>query len=591
MADLARGYRARQFTPVDVINQLYARIDRHSDRAIWTGLLPQQQVLEQAYILAAANPDAYALYGIPFAIKDNIDLADCPTTAACPDFAYVPSASAFVVTRLIEAGAIPIGKTNLDQFATGLVGTRSPYGICRNSFNPDYISGGSSSGSALAVAHGLCSFALGTDTAGSGRVPAAFNNLIGLKPTVGRLSPRGMVPACRTLDTISIFALTAEDAASVCRIAEGFDVVEPYSRARDERSAEPALQGPFRFGVPHAEQLQFFGNEEYPRLFDAAVAALERLGGQRVLIDFAPYQEAAELLYDGPWLAERYVAVEALLRRSPQSLWPLTRQIIERGASLSAAQSFRAHYRLQALRRRAQLAWQDISVMLLPTAGTIYRIAEVEADPLRTNTRLGFYTNFMNLLDLAGVAVPAGFTDSQLPFGVTLAGPAWSDYSLLSLASRLHRTLDARQGALSLPIAGTSAFDWMASANRISIAVCGAHMQGLPLNHQLLERNAVLLSCTKTAPQYRLYALPGGPPHRPGLMRAESGSAIEVEIWSLPSCEFASFVAAIPAPLGIGRIRLADGSEVSGFLCEGHATVHAEDITPLGGWRAYLAVR
>jgi allophanate hydrolase len=593
LADLSAAYRERRTTPLAVVEELLARIAAHADHGIWITLLPLQRTLEQAELLAGRDPASLPLYGIPFAIKDNIDLANVPTTAACAAYAYTPAESAQVVQRLMDAGAIPIGKTNLDQFATGLVGTRSPYGVCRNSFDPLYISGGSSSGSAVAVALGLVSFALGTDTAGSGRVPAAFNNLIGLKPTCGRLSSRGVVPACRTLDTVSVLALTAEDAALVCRVAEGFDALDAYSRrpAQPTRLAEFA-HGPFRFGVPRSEQLQFFGNEDYARLFDDAVAHLERLGGQSVAIDFAPFLETARLLYQGPWVAERYVVVEPLLKSNPDAVLPVTRQIIGGGAEPSAADAFRAQYRLQELRRTTEQVWQQIDVLLTPTAGTTYRIAEVEADPVRLNTQLGLYTNFMNLLDLAAVAVPAGFTGAGLPFGVTLAAPAWSDYMLLRLAARLHRSSAPCLGALPIALGTAPAFDWAALTDGVAVAVCGAHLQGLPLNHQLLERGAVLLERTATAPNYRLYALPGGPPDRPGLVRvATQGVAIDVELWSVPRAAFGGFVAGIPAPLAIGKITLADGRQVSGFLCEAHATSHAQDISDYGGWRAYQASR
>jgi allophanate hydrolase len=591
LADLSAAYRERRTTPLAVVEELLARIAAHADHGIWITLLPLQRTLEQAELLAGRDPASLPLYGIPFAIKDNIDLANVPTTAACAAYAYTPAESAQVVQRLMDAGAIPIGKTNLDQFATGLVGTRSPYGVCRNSFDPLYISGGSSSGSAVAVALGLVSFALGTDTAGSGRVPAAFNNLIGLKPTCGRLSSRGVVPACRTLDTVSVLALTAEDAALVCQVAEGFDALDAYSRrpAQPTRLAEFA-HGPFRFGVPRSEQLQFFGNEDYARLFDGAVAHLERLGGQSVAIDFAPFLETARLLYQGPWVAERYVVVEPLLKSNPDAVLPVTRQIIGGGAEPSAADAFRAQYRLQELRRTTEQVWQQIDVLLTPTAGTTYRIAEVEADPVRLNTQLGLYTNFMNLLDLAAVAVPAGFTGAGLPFGVTLAAPAWSDYMLLRLAARLHRLGAPCLGALPIALGAAPAFDWAALTDGVAVAVCGAHLQGLPLNHQLLERGAVLLERTLTTPDYRLYALPGGPPARPGLVRVDAhGAAIEVEVWSMPAAAFGGFVAGIPAPLSIGKLTLADGRTVCGFLCEALAVQRAQDITRFGGWRAYQA--
>jgi allophanate hydrolase len=593
IAEISNAYHERRSSPVDVIRAVFARIAEHDELGIWITLRSQERALEQARALAGRDPASLPLYGLPFAIKDNIDLAGVPTTAGCPAFSYTPAQSAYVVSRLIDAGAIPVGKTNLDQFATGLVGTRSPYGVCRNSFDPEYIAGGSSSGSAVAVALGLVSFALGTDTAGSGRIPAAFNNLIGLKPTCGSWSPRGVVPACRTLDSLSLFTLNAEDAARICSVAAAFDAVEPYSRrAGSVRRLAPFAHGSFRFGVPRAQQLQFFGNRDYAQLFERSMAHLERLGGQAVEIDFEPFLETARLLYEGPWIAERYLAVERLLHGDPGALHPITRRIIEAGAVPSAAQAFRAQYRLQSLRRVTELVWEDIDTLLTPTAGTIYRIAEVEADPVRLNSQLGLYTNFMNLLDLAAVAVPAGFTAAGLPFGVTLAGPAWSDYELLRLAARLQRSEPARLGALPSLLGPAPNFDWQSLTQGVAVAVCGAHLSGLPLNHQLTQRGALLQAATTTAPNYRLYALPGGPPLRPGLVRvAEHGTAIEVEVWSVPSAAFGSFVAAIPAPLAIGKLTLADGREVSGFLCEAHALAHAQDISAFGGWRNYLAMR
>jgi allophanate hydrolase len=595
VADLSAAYRERRATPRQIIEKLLARVDEFADRAIWISLIPRERLLEQAQALGALDPASLPLYGIPFAIKDNIDLAGVPTTAACPAFAYTPEQSAFVVERLIRAGAIPIGKTNLDQFATGLVGTRSPYGACRNSFNPADISGGSSSGSAVAVALGLASFSLGTDTAGSGRVPAAFNNLIGFKPSCGRLSTRGVVPACRTLDAVSIFALSAEDAARVSRVAEGFDAAEPYSRAAPERDVPATLTTPggaFRFGLPHPDQLEFFGNSDFARLFDAAIARLQALGGKAVEIDLAPFSEAARLLYEGPWVAERFLVIESLLRSNPEAVHPVTRNIIEGGAGLSAADAFRAQYRLQTLRRRCDQAWQQIDVLVTPTAGTTYRIAEIEADPVRLNTNLGRYTNFANLLDLAAVSVPAGVAAGTRPFGISLVGPAWSDYGLLALAARIQRDAPTGQGALGLELPQESQFAWASAPcdAAVTLAVCGAHMEGLALNPELRRLGATLLERTRTAALYRLYALPGGPPYRPGLVRVErDGSAIEVELWSLSAAAFGAFVAQIPAPLGISKVQLPDDRRVSGFLCESYAVKDAVDITHLGGWRAYLA--
>jgi allophanate hydrolase len=639
ISSLLDGYRARHFSPADIVERVLADIAGAPDRRAWITILPRERVLEYAAALAARDPESLPLYGVPFAIKDNIDLEGVPTTAGCPDYAYTPSRSAFVVAKLIEAGAIPVGKTNLDQFATGLVGTRSPYGAGRNSFDPAYISGGSSSGSAVVVATGLVSFSLGTDTAGSGRVPAAFNNIVGLKATCGALSTSGVVPACRSLDCVSIFALTADDAARVYAAAAVFDPEDSYARvmdaqwvdAREElapaadasQAGSAARTGPsFRFGVPRPSQLEFFGDAEYTRLFSEAVTRLESLGGRCVEIDFEPFLATARLLYEGPWVAERYCAVGDFLERQPNSLHPVTLQIISGGRNATAADAFRAQYRLMELRRAAERAWTSLDVLVTPTAGTIYRIDAVESDPIRLNSNLGYYTNFVNLLDLAAVAVPAGFRGDGLPFGVTLVGRAGTDARLLALADRLHRAAGIPLGALSIaippvPASGSAVLVDLERASpsttsgdaatpgtlarprtpaapgtpedRIAIAVCGAHMEGLPLNQQLTSRNATLLTRTRTAPKYKFYALPGGPPHRPGLVRvATEGAAVEVEVWSVPASLFGSFVASIPAPLGIGRVELEGGEQVTGFLCESYATASATDITSLGSWRRYL---
>lgn len=584
ISDLRSGYLAGRFTPAEIIGRLMDRADRAEQHHIWITRLSRNQVMSHVEALQSRSVDELPLYGIPFVIKDNIDLAQVPTTAACPPFAYTPARSATVVQRLLEAGAIPLGKTNLDQFATGLVGTRSPHGACRNSFNGQYISGGSSSGSAVAVATGLASFSLGTDTAGSGRVPAAFNNLVGLKPSLGRLSTRGVVPACRSLDCVSIFALTARDAASVLDVAEGFDPEDPYAR-RLGNAAIPQL----RFGVPRRDQLQFFGDSEYARLFDAAVARLESSGGTRLEIDFTPFLEAARLLYEGPWVAERYAAVGRFMETHPDALFPVTAQIIAGGKKPSAVEAFEAEYRLKALERASEATWAQVDFLVTPTAGTIYSIAAVDADPIRLNATLGYYTNFMNLFDLAGVAVPAGFRSDGLPFGVTLIGPPSSDRALLALADGVHRSSATTLGATKTRLSPSSTLPPALAAGYVALAVCGAHMDGLALNHQLRDRGGYFLQRTHTSPSYRLFALPGGPPHRPGLVRVpRDGAAIDLELWALPTEQLGSFVANIPAPLGIGKIELQTGAIVSGFICEGYAASGAADITEFGGWRAYI---
>ena len=440
IAYLKNQYQSGVLTPTQLVKNLFAEIAQEASQAehhhIWISRLNLAQMLTYAEKLEGKSPASLPLYGIPFAIKDNIDLAGIPTTAGCAEYAYTPEKSATVVQKLIDAGAIPIGKTNLDQFATGLVGTRTPYGAGRNAFNRSYISGGSSSGSAVSVALGLASFSLGTDTAGSGRVPAAFNNLVGHKPTCGLLSTQGVVPACRTLDCVSIFAATPEDVAMVLEVAQGYDATDVYSRMTNMEN--PTMPAKFKFGIPQEDQLNFFGNRETPDLFRQAIAKIESLGGEAVSIDFASFLETARLLYEGPWVAERYAAIQDFMESKPEALFPVTRQIISGAARFNAVDVYKAQYKLKALQRTCGEVWENIDVLLTPTAGTIYTVAEVEADPIQTNSNLGYYTNFMNLLDLSATAVPAGFQANGLPFGVTLVAPAFSDNALLRLAMRFN---------------------------------------------------------------------------------------------------------------------------------------------------------
>ncbi len=582
---LLRGYRAGTFTPPQIIDEAQARIAAGQRRNVWITLLTREQILPYLQALEGRSPEDLPLYGVPFAIKDNIDLAGVPTTAGCPEFAYVPAQSATVVQKLIDAGAIPIGKTNLDQFATGLVGTRSPYGACENSFDPQFISGGSSSGSAVSVATGLASFSLGTDTAGSGRVPAGFNNIVGLKPSCGLLSTKGVVPACRSLDCVSIFALTAEDARRVLDVAQGVDADDAYSR-EVEPAALPAVP---RHGVPRADQLEFFGDAEYQRLFAEACQRVRDMGGTLVEIDFAPLFETARLLYEGPWVAERYAAIASFLRDHAAALHPVTAAITLAGDKPTAVDAFRAQYRLKELQRRAAGIWHEVDVLMVPTSGTIYRIAELLADPIARNSNLGRYTNFVNLLDLSAIAVPAGFRADGLPFGVTFIAPAGCDRALAELGSRFHHAATTSLGVSNEPVPAGIPRSYRAPPGYVPVAVCGAHLSGLPLNHQLTERGAFLLRATRTAPAYRFFALPDGPPKRPGLIRvAQGGASIDVEVWAVPQKHVGSFVAGIPSPLGIGRIELEDGSLCPGFLCEAWAIDGAQDITALGSWRKFV---
>lgn len=581
IVSLHDAYRNGGISPRALVTDLLTVI-RNDQRAAWISVPDDSAIDGYLRRIEQSSIDLLPLYGIPFAIKDNIDLAGLPTTAACPEFGYMPARSAHVVERLLEAGAIPLGKTNMDQFATGLVGTRSPYGVCKNPFDSGYIAGGSSAGSAVSVAAGQVSFALGTDTAGSGRMPAAFNNIVGLKPTCGALSNRGVVPACRSLDCVSVFALNCADAATVLSVTAAYDDSDPFSRPVEFSMARTTGV----IGIPREDQLRFFGNDEYARLFSETIDTLRALGFAVRELDITVLLDAARLLYEGPWVAERTLAVENLLREKPEALWPVTREIIQSGFKATAMEAFSAQYRLQGDRRETQRLFRECDVLLLPTAGTIYKIAEVEAEPVTLNGNLGYYTNFMNLLDLCAVAVPAGFTGNGLPFGVTLCAPATEDYRLLLLADRLQRARVELAGTAQVlpdrPVkTPTHGF--------IKLAVCGAHLSGLPLNGQLTERNAVLRERTTTANCYRLYALAGGPPYRPGLVRdTQGGTAIEVEVWEMPARNVGEFVAGIPAPLGIGKLELSSGEWVNGFICEPCGIGGAREITEFGGWRRYI---
>jgi len=588
---LREAYQNHTFSPRELIDMLLDKCDTYTDNNIWIHRLLMSEIEPYLKRLDKSDPYSLPLYGIPFAIKDNIDLVDVPTTAGCSAYKYIPEHSAFVVQQLIYAGAIPMGKTNMDQFATGLVGVRSPWGPCKNAFNKDYISGGSSAGSAVAVSLGLVSFALGTDTAGSGRVPAALNNIIGLKPSKGLLSMRGVVPACRSLDCVSIFSLTTHDVNEVFEIAACYDETDQYARKltfSNNHRHYAGINPTFEFAVPQASQLEFFGNESAQHLFESSINTLEALGGIKKEIDFGCFLQAALLLYEGPWVAERYVAIEHLITKTPDALLPVINTIIGSGKDKKASDAFKAEYKMQTYRQQACAILAEVDFLFTPTIGTTYKIEEVQNDPIKLNSNLGYYTNYMNLLDCCGVAVPVGLLDSGLPFGVTLSGLAQNDRSLLSYAHSLTQKLRLLLGATQLNLQAET-LAGKNSLKSISVAVCGAHLDGLALNWQLCERGARLEYKTTTAKNYRMYALPDGPPERPGLIRdTANGTAIEIEIWSLPVSEFGSFVGAIPAPLGIGKVELNDGSWCTGFICEAYGVAEAEDISHYGGWRKYI---
>ena len=563
-------------SPVEAVTRAYASLRAYADPALFISVKPEATALAEAASLEATGPAGKPLYGKVFAVKDNLDVEGLETTAACPAFAYRPAKSAVVVQQLVNAGAIVLGKTNLDQFATGLVGVRSPYGVPRNALRADLIPGGSSSGSAVAVAAGIVDFSLGTDTAGSGRIPAGMNGIVGVKPTLGLLSATGMVPACRTLDTISIFARDVELAIAAAAAASGYDEADAYSR----RLPTPALGGVpkgFTVGVPGPAQRKFFGDSAAEAAYAADLERLVALGATIRELDFEPLHAVARLLYEGPWVAERYAATKPLIETNPEAFFPVTRTIIGGATGLTAVAAFEATYKLADLRRQTLPMLQRVDCLAVPTVPRMYTVAELEADPIVLNSNLGSYTNFVNLLDLAAISVPVGTRSDGLPSSLTLIGPAMSDGYLASIGAALMGTAPA------LPL--------RAAAGRIELAVVGAHLGGLPLNPELTGLGATFVREVETLPDYRLYALPNTTPAKPGLLRVEAGTgaAIKAEIWALDAAGFGSFVSKIPAPLGIGTIGFADGTAAKGFLVEAEAVRGAEDISASGGWKAYLA--
>lgn len=583
-----RAAYAAGVSPVALVEEAYRRIEAMADPAAFIHLRPLDALRLEAEALGAFDP-ARPLWGVPFAVKDNIDLAGTPTTAACPDFAYRPGSDAAAVARLREAGALCLGKTNLDQFATGLVGVRSPYGVPKNTIDPELAPGGSSSGSGVVVARGAVAFSLGTDTAGSGRVPAGLNNIVGLKPTLGTVSTRGMVPACRTLDTISVFALTVEDAMTAYAVMAGYDPVDAYSR----RFPAPALAAkPPRFsvGVPSPQTRLFFGDAAQQASYEASLAALSRLGGEIRELDFTPFYGVAEMLYEGAWVAERYAAVEPILAKKPEALLPVTRKIIGAAERLSAVDAFKGAYRLAELRRTAERSMAGVDLLCTPTFPTFCRLSELEEDPIGPNARLGTYTNFVNLMDLCGMAVPVAPRSDGLPGSVTLLATAGRDGFVAGIAAALMRAEGPSLGAAGWALPPEPAPKLALRPGEVAMAMVGAHMSGLPLNGEATRLGARFLRKAATAPCYRLYRLGGGPPVRPGLVRmAEGGEAIELEVWAMPESAVGAFLKGVPSPLGFGTVLLEDGSTTLGFLCEAAGLDGAEDITAHGGWRAYLA--
>jgi allophanate hydrolase len=589
IAAIVAAHRAGTVTPAQTVARTYQRIRDHNDPAIFISLRAEKDAIAEAEALTKKDAAGLPLYGVPFAVKDNIDALGLPTTAACPAFSTTPAHDATAVAKLRAAGAIMIGKTNLDQFATGLVGVRSPYGIPINPIRADLIPGGSSSGSAVAVAAGLVPLALGTDTAGSGRVPAMLNNIVGLKPSLGLISTAGLVPACRTLDCISIFSLTVDDAMTALEVVAGPDGADPFSRDRP-LAAMTAFPQNLRLGIPRAGQLIFFGDKAAEAAFGDALKRWTSLGATLVEFDLEPFYETARLLYEGPWVAERYLVIRNLLASSPDSIYPVTREITAAGARLTASDTFAALYRLQALRRVAERTFANLDAVVLPTAPTAYSTAQVLANPIELNSRLGTYTNFVNLLDLCGLALPAAMRSDGIPFGITLLAPAAKDALLASIGRVFHADTQLTLGAGSLPQPPLAAVPAIAGGDEIAIAVVGAHLSGMALNGELKELGGRLLQATTTAADYKLYAL-DTTPAKPGMLRvaAGTGSSIELEVWALSPAAFGKFVAAIPPPLSIGTVRLVDGRGVKGFIVEPADISGARDISAFGSWRTFMA--
>ena len=560
-------------TPTQQVRAAIAADAAYADPALWIHRVADAALLARAAALEAEGRLDRPLWGVPVAVKDNIDVAGMPTTAACPAFAYTPAEDAVAVARLLAAGAIVMGKTNLDQFATGLVGVRSPYGVPRAPFDATRVPGGSSSGSGVAVAAGIVPVALGTDTAGSGRVPAMFGNIVGLKPTVGAAPSTGMVPACRSIDAISVFARTVDEALGFARVITGYVAADPYSRRAPAGYLRRGAAAPvLRVAMP--DDLSACD----PAVRDVVQSVAAGVGA--VPIDISEFLALARLLYDGPWVAERTSALRGMLDR-PEALFPATRAIIEGGLTRRSVDAFDAFHTLTQVRRRAEILFATTDALLLPTAPCWPSLAELEADPFGPNSRLGTYTNFVNLCDLAAIAAPAGFTPDGAPVGVTLVGPAWSEGRLAALADRIHRAATDRVGATSMPLPAAMPPDALEPGETALFCV-GAHMSGLALNGQVTGLGGRFLRVDRTVAEYRLFALGA----RPGLVGG-GGGAIEGEVWALPTAAIGALLAQVPAPLGFATVRLETGACL-GFVAEAAGLEGAVEISHLGGWRAYL---
>ncbi|MCJ7997697.1 allophanate hydrolase [Rhizobium cremeum] len=593
LATLGNAYASGALTPTRVVNAIYDRIEARGDDHVWIYLVPRETALKAAAELEAEGHDGRPLWGIPFSVKDCNDIVGLPTTNALKEGAYVATSSGQALDRLFSAGALLIGKTNMDQFGIGLVGMRSPYGACSSVFDERYISGGSSSGSGVSVAAGLSSFSIANDAAGSGRVPAGFNNIVGIKPTPGLVSN-----ACvsgggcvKTIETLSVFSLTVEDGMTVLDLMAGYDPSYPFSKPEADGVPLVPIAPPktFRFGVPAGDALRFFGDAEAERLFSEAVERLIAMGGEKVEVDFTPFEETQRILYDGPWISERALSLDRVLEKYRDAIHPVTRQILSKSGNFSAIDTFAAIHRIAELKRDTRAVWDDIAVLMVPTTPTIYTKEEIAENPIELNSRLGIYTNFVNLMGLCGIAVPNGFRKDGLPLGVTFLAPGFEEARAAGIAAAFHRATGLKLAKFDNPY--PDATEQPLPEGYREIAVVGAHLTGMPLNYELVERGGFFRRSTTTSGEYRLYALTGTVPAKPGLIRAEGGAPVAVEIWALPVAGFGDFIGRIPAPLGVGKLTLADGSEVTGFLCESAAVAGQPDITAYGGWRAYRAAQ
>ena len=585
MKSIHQSYK-KGTTPKDIVDEVYKRIEKIDDKGIFIYLAKKEEIYKQLESLGEMDLDQKPLWGIPFTVKDNIDVKDQPTTAACPAYEYHAKEDAFIVEVLKEAGAICIGKTNLDQFATGLVGLRTPYGTPKNAINKDIIPGGSSSGSAVAVSHQFFTFSLGTDTAGSGRIPAALNNIVGLKPSLGSLSKRGVVPACLTLDTVSIFTSNIDDAYNIYKIASKYDEKDPYSVKKPELTYKNLDD--LTIAIPDSKSQIFFDDEIQKKSYLDTVDFIKEKGFKTIEIDMQPFFDVAELLYEGTWVAERYTVIEELMKKQSNDILEVTREVIQKAENFNACDTYRNIYKLNELKRKIKPILDMFDILCVPSMPKLTTLKDLEEEPIKANSRLGTYTNFVNLLDLSAIAFPTNKREDNFPGGVTIIGKAFKELLLAKFAKSIQKDMDLNYGNTSNKITLDDDLTFGESYDEIELAVVGAHMSGLALNKELLKLNSRLLYKSKTIPKYKLYKLAEGEPIRPGLIQDEDGVCIEIEVWAIPTKNMGAFEKKIPKPLSIGTLELEGDKQVKGFLCEPIGLKGAIDISSYGGFRAFL---